>query len=96
MATNWETESEEEPKPDWDTSDVTDRNKLLWFICQRIEQGATKEHLLEDEVSIYIKENGLPLFLRWDVEGMIDWAIRKFRPSSDDKQPGWRGQFTLS
>lgn len=84
MAINWDTESEEEPKSSWDTPDITDRNKLLWFICQRVRQGATKEQLLEDEVPIYIKENGLRPFTRGDVEGMIDWSIRKFRLSSND------------
>ena len=75
----WETEQDT-----WEPETVPARNKVLWFICKRVKEKASKEQLLEDEVPIYIKENGLPLFLRWDVEGMIDWSIRKFRLSSND------------
>lgn len=79
VQSSWETEQDT-----WELETVPARKKLLWFICQRVKQGATKEQLLEDEVPIYIKENGLPLFSRQDVERMVDWAIKKFRLSTND------------
>ena len=83
MATNGNTQSawKTETESAWQPGEVSPRNMLLWFIVQRVKQGASKDQLLE-EVPEYIEQNQLPPFLQGDVEGMISWAVRKFSPPS--------------
>ena len=73
----WETES------NWDTEGVSSRNKLLWFIVNRIKQGASEEQLRK-ELDDYIKINQFQ-FLQADLDGMIQWALRKFSPPGTGK-----------
>ena len=74
---SWETES------GWEPEDVTPRNKLLYFICNRVKQGASREQLIEEEIPRHIEENGLPDFTQPDISGMVGWAIRKFAPAEE-------------
>jgi hypothetical protein len=62
----------------WEPEEVPPRKKLISFIIRRVKEGASKEQLLDIEVPEFLDSNGLPLFPRWDVENMIDWAMRKF------------------
>ena len=79
---SWETESS------WEPEDVKPRDKLLYFICNRVKQGATREQLIEEEIPRHIEENGLPDFTQPDISGMVGWARRKFAPPEETEPSG--------
>ena len=74
--TNWDTESEEEPKSVWDTPDVTPRNKALWQADQLVKQGMPRDRM-EREFRGWLKANQIQL-TDSDIKRIIDWAYWKF------------------
>ena len=59
---------------DWETEEVSPRSKVMSFIFQMLEQGATDEQLLDDMLPKYIVDNGFLEMSRLDLSNMIRWA----------------------
>jgi hypothetical protein len=62
----------------WKLDDVTNRQKLIRYIIDWVKEGATDEELLDILTPDFFRRNDIPPFERRDIQGIIDWARRKF------------------
>jgi hypothetical protein len=65
----------------WDLEEVPDRNKVLWHIANQVKSGVPREQL-EQELPAWLEANQFQ-FQSEDIQGMLDWAYRRFgKPSN--------------
>jgi hypothetical protein len=62
----------------WKLDDVTNRQKLVRYIIDWVKEGATDDELLDILTPDFFRRNNIPPFERRDIQGIIDWARRKF------------------
>lgn len=62
----------------WALEGPSDRNKVIYFICRKVEAGEVEEEIIIDAYH-YVADNKLTPLTVLDIRGIVDWAIKKLR-----------------
>ena len=62
----------------WALEGPSDRNKVIYYICRKVEAGEVEEEIMIDAYH-YIADNKLAPLTILDIKGIVSWATKNRR-----------------